>query len=192
MFKSKKSTSLIILGGVIFMFGLSYASVPLYQIFCQVTGIGGTTQRVENITMSPSLDILNENKKLENNFMDNRLISVKFSSDVSNTMPWKFEPVQKEIKVLAGETALIFYKAENLTDESIIGISTYNVNPPQAGIYFNKIQCFCFEEQRLKGHESIDMPVFFYLDPEILEDPLMSDIDNITLSYTFFNVNEIN
>lgn len=120
----------------------------------------------------------------------NRIITVKFNSDVSDTMPWKFYPMQKEIRVMVGETALAFYTAENPTDYTIIGVSTYNVNPQQAGIYFNKIQCFCFEEQRLKSHESIDMPVFFFIDPDFLEDPRMSEIDSITLSYTFFNVEE--
>lgn len=172
------------------MFGLSYASVPLYQIFCQMTGIGGTTQRVEELSLSEGYKQIEEENDHQSSLIDNRLITVRFSSSVSNTMPWKFEPMQKEVKVMAGETALAFYKAENPTEETVIGISTYNVNPPQMGIYFNKIQCFCFEEQRLKSNESIDMPVFFYLDPDLLDDPLMNDIDNVTLSYTFFKVND--
>lgn len=94
------------------------------------------------------------------------------------------------MKVKASETALAFYKAYNPTDEAIVGISTYNVTPQKAGIYFNKIQCFCFEEQRLKPKESIEMPVFFFLDPDILEDPKMEEVNIITLSYTFFPVNQ--
>lgn len=193
MFSSKKSTTLTIISFILIMFGLSYGSVPLYQIFCQTTGLGGTTQQVEGIlkgsiqgrsshTHSTDVD--------DSNYIDNRMITVNFTADVANTMPWKFEPLQKEVKVLIGETALIFYKAENPTNDTIIGVSTYNVNPPQVGVYFNKIQCFCFEEQRLKSHESIDMPVFFFLDPEMLDDPLLSDVDNVTLSYTFFKVEE--
>lgn len=170
------------------MFGLSYASVPLYQIFCQMTGIGGTTQKAQEISLS-HLQTDDDFLK-DNSLLDNRMITVHFSASVSNTMPWKFEPLQKEIKVMAGETALAFYKAENPTEKATIGVSTYNVNPPQMGIYFNKIQCFCFEEQRLKSHETIDMPVFFFLDPDLLDDPLMADIDHVTLSYTFFQVAE--
>lgn len=187
---TKKSISFLLIGGILFMFGLSYASVPLYQIFCQMTGIGGTTQRVEELSLSEGYKQIEEENDHQSSLIDNRLITVRFSSSVSNTMPWKFEPMQKEVKVMAGETALAFYKAENPTEETVIGISTYNVNPPQMGIYFNKIQCFCFEEQRLKSNESIDMPVFFYLDPDLLDDPLMNDIDNVTLSYTFFKVND--
>lgn len=155
---TKKSISFLLIGGILFMFGLSYASVPLYQIFCQMTGIGGTTQRVEELSLSEGYKQIEEENDHQSSLIDNRLITVRFSSSVSNTMPWKFEPMQKEVKVMAGETALAFYKAENPTEETVIGISTYNVNPPQMGIYFNKIQCFCFEEQRLKSNESIDMP----------------------------------
>lgn len=181
MFKNNKSIAILFAAASIAMVGLSYGSVPLYQIFCQVTGFGGTTQ-VSDLTTN-SLNITDEVK-------ENRVITIHFSGDVSDTMPWKFQPVQQEIKLMVGETALAFYTAENPTDKPIVGISTYNVNPQQAGIYFNKIQCFCFEEQRLKPHETIDMPVFFYIDPEFLEDPKMSDIDSITLSYTFFDVED--
>nr|YP_007890656.1 heme biosynthesis protein [Jakoba bahamiensis]AGH24150.1 heme biosynthesis protein [Jakoba bahamiensis] len=182
MFKDKKSIGIAILSIVIGMAGLSYGSVPLYRLFCQVTGFGGTTQVSDSVS-----EVLTEHS----NEIQNRLITVRFNADVSDSMPWKFYPMQQEIRVLVGETALAFYTAENPTDESIVGVSTYNVNPQQAGIYFNKIQCFCFEEQRLKPHESIDMPVFFFIDPEFLEDPKMSEVDSITLSYTFFDVEKI-
>jgi cytochrome c oxidase assembly protein subunit 11 len=181
MLKNRKSIAIFIAAMSITMIGFSYGSVPLYRIFCQVTGFGGTTQIA---------DLESDILQIKNEEQENKIITVHFSGDVSDTMPWKFHPIQQEIKVMIGETALAFYSAENPTDKSIIGISTYNVNPPQAGIYFNKIQCFCFEEQRLKPHESIDMPVFFFLDPAILDDPKMSDIDSITLSYTFFNVED--
>lgn len=181
MFKNKKSTALILSTIVITMVGLSYGAAPLYRIFCQVTGFGGTTQIADTTS-----NLFEDSSELE----ENRIITVHFSGDVSDTMPWKFRPIQQEVKVMVGETALAFYTAENPTNTSIVGISTYNVNPQQAGIYFNKIQCFCFEEQRLKPHETIDMPVFFFIDPSFLDDPKMADIDSITLSYTFFNVDE--
>nr|NP_044755.1 component involved in Haem biosynthesis [Reclinomonas americana]O21243.1 RecName: Full=Cytochrome c oxidase assembly protein ctaG [Reclinomonas americana]AAD11870.1 component involved in Haem biosynthesis [Reclinomonas americana] len=182
MFKNRKSIAILIAAVSITMIGFSYGSVPLYRIFCQVTGFGGTTQVA---------DLESDILTLKDEQQENRIITVRFNGDVSDTMPWKFHPIQQEIKVMVGETALAFYSAENPTDSSIIGISTYNVNPQQAGIYFNKIQCFCFEEQRLKPHETIDMPVFFFIDPAILDDPKMSDIDSITLSYTFFNVEDL-
>ena len=181
MLKNKKSITILLVAVAIGMLGLSYAAAPLYRIFCQITGFGGTTQVADL-----SSDIL----LAANNTTMNRVITIYFSGDVSDTMSWKFQPVQQEIKLMVGETALAFYTAENPTDQSIIGISTYNVNPQQAGIYFNKIQCFCFEEQRLRPHEIIDMPVFFFIDPDFLEDPRMADIDTITLSYTFFNIDD--
>jgi len=101
-------------------------------------------------------------------------------------MRWNFKPQQYEIKVMPGETALAFYTAKNPTDKAVTGISTYNVVPFEAGAYFNKIQCFCFEEQQLNPHEEVDMPVFFYIDPEFTADPRMEFVDTITLSYTFF------
>ena len=101
-------------------------------------------------------------------------------------MPWKFRPSQKEVRIVPGETALAFFKAVNKSDKPVTGVATYNVTPMRAGIYFNKIQCFCFEEQRLGPKEEVDMPVFFYVDPEFLDDPLMDGIKTLTLSYTFF------
>ena len=179
MFKNRKSIAILFTAASFAMVGLSYGAVPLYRIFCQVTGFGGTTQVADLSTNDISSNLSEHN---------NRIVTVTFSGDVSDTMPWRFHPLQHEIKLMVGETALAFYSAENPTDKSIVGISTYNVNPQQAGIYFNKIQCFCFEEQRLKPHEVIDMPVFFFIDPAFLDDPKMTDIDSITLSYTFFDV----
>lgn len=119
-----------------------------------------------------------------------RIFTIHFNADVSDSLPWKFQPSQDELKVKASETTLAFYKVYNPTDEAIVGISTYNVTPQKAGIYFNKIQCFCFEEQRLKAKESIEMPIFFFLDPDILEDSRMDEVTVITLSYTFFPVTQ--
>ena len=121
----------------------------------------------------------------------NRPLRVTFNTDVSGTLPWTFKPAQKHVTVLAGQTSLAFFEATNHSDEPIIGVATYNVVPNEAGAYFNKIQCFCFDEQRLLPGETVDMPVFFYIDPEFLDDRRMSKLDSMTLSYTFFKSNEI-
>ncbi len=155
--------------------GASYAAVPLYRVFCQQTGYGGTVQEggdVEKVRgMRPAKD---------------RRIEIQFHADTGATMRWNFRPQQPKIVVHPGETALAFYTAKNPTDVPIDGISTYNVIPFEAGTYFNKIQCFCFEEQRLNPHEEVDMPVFFYIDPDFAEDPAMEKVETIYLSYTFF------
>lgn len=119
-----------------------------------------------------------------------REIVVQFNADVADGMPWKFTPTQREVRVKPGESALAFYTAENHSSGPITGVSTYNVTPMKAAVYFNKIQCFCFEEQQLLPGEQIDMPVFFYIDPEFETDPKMDGINNLILSYTFFKVNE--
>lgn len=178
--KSKNKTALtyIVAAGV-GMIGVSYASVPLYRLYCQASGLGGTAvaghdaDQVE--TMTPVKD---------------RVIKVTFNADTHASMQWNFRPQQSEILVVPGETALAFYRAKNPTDKPVIGISTYNVVPYDAGQYFNKIQCFCFEEQRLNPQEEVDMPVFFYIDPEFDSDPRMARVDTITLSYTFFEAKE--
>jgi cytochrome c oxidase assembly protein subunit 11 len=161
------------------VFGVSYASVPLYKAFCQVTGFGGTTQ-VADEKKARSV------KPLEGA----NIIRVYFDSNVHCEMPWTFTPTQSEVRIVPGETALAFYTVKNTTDHAITGVATYNVFPPKAGLYFNKIQCFCFEEQRLGAHEEIDMPVFFFVDPEIALDPSMENLTYITLSYTFFKTGE--
>lgn len=115
-----------------------------------------------------------------------RPITVRFSANTSDSLQWKFAPQQREVRVVPGETALAFYTAINLTDEPIVGVATYNVAPAKAGLYFNKIQCFCFDQQRLKPNEEVDMPVFFYIDPDFADDPQMESINDIVLSYTFF------
>ena len=114
-------------------------------------------------------------------------IRITFNSSVSDVLPWKFVPQQREVSVLPGETALAFYTATNVSPDDIIGVATYSVTPGQVAPYFNKIQCFCFEEQRLEAGETVDMPVFFYLDPEFADDPAMRGIETVTLSYTFFS-----
>ncbi|KAJ3120986.1 Cytochrome c oxidase assembly protein cox11, mitochondrial [Physocladia obscura] len=162
---------------IIVFVGLSYAAVPLYKIICTDTGLDGSAKNLSGskfdpATMKPVLGA--------------KPIRIKFQSSVSDAMKWKFTPQTKEITLVPGETALAFYTAENPTDESIVGISTYSIIPGRAAQYFNKIQCFCFEEQRLESKEEVDMPVFFYIDPEFAYDPSMKDVREITLHYTFF------
>jgi cytochrome c oxidase assembly protein subunit 11 len=176
---SNMKTAYYIGAAALFVFGLSYASVPLYKVFCSLTGFGGTTQ------------VATEEKARSITPIENgKIVKIYFTANVHSAMPWKFKPTQKEVKVVPGETALAFYTVKNTSDFPVTGIATYNVYPPKAGLYFNKIQCFCFEEQRLDAHEEIDMPVFFFVDPEFADDPAMETVNNITLSYTFFKTGE--
>ena len=149
---------------------LSYASVPLYKLFCQVTGYGGTTQQVT----SPSSQILE------------RKIKIRFDANTKPTLDWNFQPVQKSIDISVGQNALAFYQAENTGKDPVVGTATFNVTPEKAGVYFNKIDCFCFVEQLLAPQEAVDMPVSFFIDPDIVNDPNLDDVTTITLSYTFF------
>ena len=137
-------------------------------------------------TDEDEVEILKTLKPVKNG----KLIEVTFDSNVSSSTPFKFKPITTNVKVVAGETALAFFSCKNLSDKPVTGVATYNVYPPKAGLYFNKVQCFCFEEQRLGGREEIDMPVFFYIDPEIVDDPAMQNVQNITLSYTFFKTGQ--
>ena len=166
--------------------GLSYASVPLYRMFCQATGFGGTVKTHKGGGEEEGYDLPADPASLRNN----RLLTISFNTDVDASLPWSFKPVQRQVNVLAGQTALAFFEATNNTDEPIIGVATYNVAPMQAGAYFNKIQCFCFDEQRLLPGETVDMPVFFYVDPEFLKDRRMHKCNAMTLSYTFFRSSE--
>ncbi|KAJ8766037.1 hypothetical protein K2173_020553 [Erythroxylum novogranatense] len=180
--KSRK-TLFYLTGLVVAMVGSSYAAVPLYRRFCQATGYGGTVQRRESVEEKIA-------RHAKEGTVATREIVVQFNADVADGMPWKFIPTQREVRVKPGESALAFYTAENRSSAPITGVSTYNVTPMKAAVYFNKIQCFCFEEQRLLPGEQIDMPVFFYIDPEFETDPRMEGINNIILSYTFFKVSE--
>ena len=153
---------------------LAFASVPLYRLFCQVTGFAGTTQRVE----APSKEI------------GTRMITVRFDAGVARGMPWDFGPDQVSMKVKVGETALATFHAVNKTSQAITGRATFNVTPLKAGAYFDKIACFCFNEQTLGPGQRADMPVQFYINPDIVKDVNMDDVDTITLSYTFFRARE--
>jgi len=166
----------------ILMLGLTYASVPLYKMFCEATGFDGIIRKTEDE------DIISANVRQLSQRVDKSdpLIRIHFSSTPSSLLPWTFEPEQTEIYIQPGETALAFYRAKNESNRPIIGIATYNVQPSQAAFYFNKIQCFCFEEQRLEAGEEIDMPVFFYIDPDFVKDPSLQGVHDISLAYTFF------
>jgi cytochrome c oxidase assembly protein subunit 11 len=156
------------------MGGLAYASVPLYEIFCRVTGYGGTTQVVA----------------VESNEVVDRTLTIRFDSNVNPALGWAFDPVLKSMDLKVGENALAFYQAENESDEAIVGTATFNVTPDKAGLYFNKVECFCFTEQVLKPGQRVDMPVSFFIDPTIVEDPNLDDVTTITLSYTFFRAED--
>ncbi|CAF3818331.1 unnamed protein product [Adineta steineri] len=166
----------------VLMLGLTYASVPLYKMFCEATGFDGIIRKSEDD------DIISANVRQLSQRTDKAhpLLRIHFSSTPSSLLPWTFEPEQREIFIKPGETALAFYRAKNESNRPIIGIATYNVQPSQAAFYFNKIQCFCFEEQRLEPGEEIDMPVFFYIDPDFVRDPSLQGVHDISLSYTFF------
>lgn len=164
----------------IFMVGFGYISVPLYRIYCRATGTGTDS----------NLAKANSEKIRSMKPVKDRQITVQFSADTYSNMLWKFKPLQNAITVVPGETALAFYTAENPTDKPIIGIATYSVVPVEAAKYFNKIQCFCFEEQRLNPHEKVDLPVFFFLDPEFDSDPDLMLTDEVVLHYTFFKAKE--
>ena len=165
-----RATALVAAGVAVGMVGLAYASVPLYDLFCRVTGFGGTPGIA---TAAPDV-------------IGGRLITVEFDANTAANMPWEFRPVQRRVEVQVGEQGLAFYEARNPSARTITGRATFNVVPLKAGRYFNKVQCFCFEEQVLEPGRAVDMGVAFFIDPAILEDPGMDDVDRITLSYTFF------
>lgn len=176
--EQQKRRNLIVLTslfGLVFgMVGLAYASVPLYSLFCRVTGFGGTTQRAE---AAPTRTV-------------DRKITVRFNADMNAGLPWKFQPEQGKLVVKLGETGLAAYRAENRGSRPTVGTATYNVSPDKVGQYFNKLECFCFTEQTLQPGQSVDMPVAFFVDPALNDDPNMEDVDTITLSYTFFRAKD--
>ena len=165
--------ALLVLG----MLALGYASVPLYRIFCQVTGFAGTTQ-VADAADAETVQVADTT------------MSVRFDSNVSSALPWTFRPEQVTDTVSVGARDLAIFLATNNSDEPVTGSAVFNVTPLQAGKYFNKIQCFCFSEQTLRPHQTARMPVLYYVDPKILEDPDTRDIKEITLSYTFYPVDQ--
>ncbi|GGB07952.1 cytochrome c oxidase assembly protein CtaG [Brucella endophytica] len=156
------------------MVGLAYASVPLYRLFCQVTGYGGTTQRVEQMS-----DVILD-----------RTINVRFDANTSGSLPWNFKPKERQVTLRIGETKQISYEGRNVAGQPTSGRATFNVTPERAGAYFNKVQCFCFTDTTLQPGEDMDMPVVFFVDPDIVNDPDLKDIRTITLSYTFFPIDK--
>ncbi len=153
------------------MLGLAFAAVPLYRIFCQVTGFGGTTMKAEAAPGAVAGQI-----------------GVRFDANIDPRLPWKFEPEQATVRIHPGGRTTIYYRATNYTARSTTGQAIFNVTPESAGKYFSKIECFCFTEQTLKPGESVRMPVIFYVDPKLRDDPDTRHIDEITLSYTFYPV----
>jgi cytochrome c oxidase assembly protein subunit 11 len=161
----------LLLGGLVFgMVGLAFASVPLYRLFCQVTGYGGTTRVAEAAPPQAG----------------ERLFKIRFNADVHRDLPWRFQPEQREVSLRVGESGLAFYRARNLSKRPVTGTATFNVTPLKAGQYFSKVQCFCFDQQTLAPGETASLGVSFFIDPAILADPNLDEVGAITLSYTFF------
>ena len=168
-----RRVGLMLGAGAAAMLGLAYASVPLYQLFCQITGYGGTPKigYVVDKATGPAAE---------------RIMTVMLDANVNKGLNWKFEPQIREIRMHLGEEKLAFYSARNLGENAVTGTATFNVTPFKAAEYVSKIDCFCFTEQRLEAGEEMPMPVSFYIDPEIMNDPNTKDLENIVLSYTFF------
>ena len=174
--KKIKFTAFLVVSIIIGMISLSYAAVPLYDLFCRTTGFGGTPVAKKDIINNKSINSID--------------IKMQFNSDVAGGLEWKFLPVERQKIVKTGNNTLVFYKAKNLSNNKITGVATFNVTPLKIGKYFSKIDCFCFEEQTLESGEEVEMPVSFYIDPEIANDPNTKEVKTITLSYTFFNTDE--
>ncbi|EOR04575.1 hypothetical protein E3P92_03957 [Wallemia ichthyophaga] len=164
---------------ILVVLGASYAAVPMYRAFCSATGFAGTPMTDPSKYTADRLIPTEES-------VTNKRITVRFAAEASDMLPWKFTPQQKEIKVLPGESALAFYTATNKSDQDIIGIATYNVTPGKIAPYFAKVECFCFEEQRLLAGETVDLPILFFVDRDFLDDPSMRGVDDIVLNYVFF------
>lgn len=169
----RKKNGLFLLAAFVIVFGmvgLSFAAVPLYNLFCRVTGFGGTTQ-VADLLPDQVVD---------------RTLTIRFNTDTSRELPWQFKPEVRAMQVKIGEPGFINFTAVNTGDDAVVGTAVYNVTPAKAGIYFNKIQCFCFNEQVLAPNQRQNFPVYFFVDPAFAEDPSMDDVGTITLSYTFY------
>ena len=171
----RNGTTVALLAAVVCgMVGLSFASVPLYRLFCQATGFGGTTQRA---SAAPDQ-------------VAGALVTVRFDAQTAPDLGWEFRPLESAVRLHPGEQREVFFRATNQTAETVTGTATFNVTPAKTGIYFDKLQCFCFNEQQLKPGESRDMGVVFFVDPDLLTDPNTSDVHTITLSYTMFRTHQ--
>ncbi|KAK0555308.1 Cytochrome c oxidase assembly protein cox11, mitochondrial [Tilletia horrida] len=200
-FYRKRNQSLLLYSaaGILFVLGTTYAAVPLYRVFCSTTGFGGTPINASSLGGGTGDGRFDPSRLVPathdpNTSAPTRRIRVTFNADTSEALPWSFTPVQKEIYVLPGETALAFFTAKNNGPKDIIGIATYNVSPDRIAPFFAKVECFCFEEQRLLAGEEVDMPVFFFLDVDMLDEPAVRQVKDVVLSYTFFSArrNKIN
>ena len=177
----KTRTAMFALAGALVMLGLGYAAVPLYDLFCRMTGFGGTTQRASEADAD-----------LAARFAASAgapTMSIRFDSSTARGMPWTFKPEQTTDTVQIGQRDMAFYTARNDSAEPITGMASFNVEPEQAGRYFNKVQCFCFTEQTLLPGQQVRMPVLYFIDPAALDDPNMKGVEQITLSYTFHRKN---
>jgi cytochrome c oxidase assembly protein subunit 11 len=177
MSRNRRRNAIVVFGLVGLLAGstaLVVASIPLYRLFCQVTGYGGYTQRAD---VAPQA-------------VPGKTVTVRFDANVNSGLHWQFQPEQPEMTLELGETGLAFYRVHNLTNERIVGTATFNVTPFIAGEYFTKIECFCFTEQVLEPGASADLPVTFFVDPKMLDDPETRDIHTITLSYTFYRAED--
>ena len=177
MVSRNNRTAVYALLGALAMLGLGYASVPLYDLFCRVTGFGGTTQRTTE-TQAAAIQVTNVP------------ISMRFDASTARDMPWTFQPDQRTQALKIGERKIAYYTARNNSDKPVTGTATFNVEPYQAGKYFNKIQCFCFTEQVLQPGEEMRMPVLYFIDPKAVDDENMKGVEQITLSYTFHRVED--
>ena len=171
--KNNSRTVAMCVGMVLGMGGLSYASVPLYQLFCQVTGYGGTTQQIDAEAAAGVAVI-------------DRDINVRFDANTASVLNWDFAPEKREVTIKMGEQIIINYVAKNLSKKPIVGMASFNVTPQAAGVFFNKIECFCFTDTYIEPGETLQMPVTFYVDPDMDKEKAMKALQTITLSYTFF------
>lgn len=170
--QKNRTVGLKLAGGVFAMLALAFVSVPLYNLYCKKTGFGGATQVAS--APAPQDAILN------------RTVKIRFNTDVAPGLDWKFKPTSNEVEIKIGEAQKILYHVQNNGKSDEVGVAMYNVQPDRAGLYFNKVQCFCFDEKLLKPGESAELPVQFFVDPAIAKDKQMDDVKTITLSYTFF------
>jgi cytochrome c oxidase assembly protein subunit 11 len=170
--RNRRKIALGAIFGSLVMLALSFASVPLYRAFCAATGFGGATQVAKSAPAQ----------------LGTRTLTVRFDSNVARDLPWRFEPEVAKMSLRTGETATVYYKVVNLSDHETRGLAAYNVSPEQAGAYFDKLACFCFQEQKLGAHESAEWPVVFFLDPALEAEESMRKVEEITLSYSFFAV----
>ena len=175
--RKNQRLGLLALMAALAMLGLGYAAVPLYDMFCRVTGFGGTTQRASEAEATTAERLAAS--------AGGQTISIRFDANVARDMPWSFRPKQLTDRVQIGQRDMVVYVARNNSSVPITGTATFNVGPSQAGRYFNKIQCFCFTEQTLQPGQEVEMPVLYYVDPAALDDPKMESVEQITLSYTF-------